>query len=121
MRKPSVLLRTYYVLPCCLLLLNLANSLISYKAELIGNPLLRTAVVMALVLGGASLVALVLAPGIQRTINTLQRGSRRRGGRLGEVLFLLLLGAGVFWCYYQLSTRGPSALLPIGWRNGVGH
>jgi hypothetical protein len=62
-------------------------------------------------------VAFVLAPAIGMAVNTLQRSSRRNGGRVGETIFLLILGAGVFWCYYQLCNHGPAALLPAEWRN----
>jgi len=118
MRKTTALVRNFYVLPCCLLLLNLVNSLIGYKSETIANPFLRTGVVIFLVLCGASLVAFVLAPAVTTAVKSLHRGSRRRGGRLGEILFLLLLGAGLAWCYYQLTNHGPAALLPSHWRNG---
>lgn len=115
--KTTAVLKNYYVLPCCLLLLNLVNSLVGYKAEMIAEPFLRTLTVIFLVLCGASLVAFVLAPTIGMAVNSLQRGSRQGGGRLGETIFLLILGAGVFWCYYQLCNHGPASLLPAGWRN----
>ncbi len=115
--KTTAVLKNYYVLPCCLLLLNLVNSLVGYKAELIAEPFLRTLTVIFLVLCGSSLVAFVLAPAIGMAVNSLQRGSRQGGGRAGETLFLLLLGAGVFWCYYQLCNHGPAALLPADLKN----
>lgn len=121
MSKTTAALRNYYVLPCCLLLLNLANSLVGYKAELIDEPFLRTLIVIFLVLCGASLVTFVLAPAIGMAVNALQRGSRRNGGLIGETIFLLILGAGVFWCYYQLCNHGPAALLPAEWRNSPTH
>lgn len=117
MNKTTAVVRNYYVLPCCLLLLNLVNSLVGYKAEMIAEPFLRTLTVIFLVLCGASLVAFVLAPAIGMAVNSLQRGSRQGGGKMGETIFLLILGAGVFWCYYQLCNHGPAALLPAGWRN----
>ena len=117
MSKTTAVVRNYYVLPCCLLLLNLVNSLVGYKAEMIAEPFLRTLTVILLVLCGASLVAFVLAPAIGMAVNALQRGSRQGGGKMGETIFLLILGAGVFWCYYQLCNHGPAALLPAGWRN----
>lgn len=117
MNKTTAVVKNYYVLPCCLLLLNLANSLVGYKAEMIEEPFLRTLAVIFLVLVGSSLVAFVLAPAIGVAVSSLHRGSRQNGGRVGETIFLLLLGAGVFWCYYQLCNHGPSALLPAEWRN----
>lgn len=117
MKKTTAVLRNYYVLPCCLLLLNLVNSVVGYKAEMIEEPLLRTLMVLFLVVCGASLVAFVVAPAIVVAVNALQRGSRQGGGRVGETIFLVVLGAGIFWCYYQLSNHGPEALLPETWRN----
>jgi hypothetical protein len=118
MRKTTALVRNYYILPCCLLLLNLANSLIGYKAELIADPYARTAAVIFLVICGASIVTIVLAPAMTHAVKGLHRSSRRGGGRLGEILFLIILGVGVAWCYFQLTNHGPAALLPADWRNG---
>jgi hypothetical protein len=117
MKKSSSAVKNYYVLPCCLLLLNLANSLVGYKAELIDEPLLRTLVVIFIVLCGSSLVAFVLAPAIALAVNSMLRSGRRNGGQLGETLALLLLGAVVFWGYYLLCNHGAAALLPRTWRN----
>jgi len=117
MNKTTAVVKNYYVLPCCLLLLNLANSLVGYKAEMIDEPFLRTLAVIFIVIIGSSLVAFVLAPAIGMAVGWLQRHSRRSGGRLGETIFLLVLGAGVFWCYYRLCNHGPASLLPAGWRN----
>jgi predicted membrane channel-forming protein YqfA (hemolysin III family) len=117
MKKSSSAVTNYYVLPCCLLLLNLANSLVGYKAELIEEPLLRTLAVIFFVLCGSSLVAYVLAPAIGLGVNTLLRSGRRNGGQLGETLALLVLGAVVFWGYYLLCNHGAASLLPKVWRN----
>jgi hypothetical protein len=118
--KKTNVVRAYYVLPCCLLLLNLVNNLISYKAELIADLWLRTTIVILLVLFGGSLVAFVVSPAIEGLVRLLHRGSRQGAGQLGEAVFLLLLGAVVFWLYYQLSAGGPEAILPRQWWNGAG-
>src|SRR5215213_2577032 len=54
--KSSQLVRNYYVLPCCLLLLNLCVELVSYKARMIYDVLLRTGAIMGMVLFGGSIV-----------------------------------------------------------------
>src|SRR5581483_776429 len=59
--KTNQVVRNYYVLPCCLLLLNLCTELVGYKARMIDHVLLRTAAIMGLVLFGASLVSFVVA------------------------------------------------------------
>lgn len=120
MSKTNAVVRNYYVLPCCLLLLNLVNSLIGYKAEQIEEPFLRATVVILLVVCGSSLVAFAVAPAIAAIVRGLQRGSSRGGGRAGELAFLLVLGAVVFWLYYRLCNHGPASLLPAEWRNHRG-
>ena len=115
--KTSVALERYYVLPCCLLLLNLCNALISYKAQLIHDGVLRTLFIMGMVLFGSSVVAFAIAPGLTWMVQSLRRTSRTAGGGLGDVLFLVALGAVIFWLYYREYLIGPGAILPPGWRN----
>ena len=107
----------YYILPCCLLLLNLVNAVISYKAGLIADPVLRTSAVMLLVLFGSSLTAFVVAPGLAAAVRWLHQSTRRKAGGLGEVLFFLALGVFVFWLYYRLTLHGTAAIVPPAWRN----
>jgi hypothetical protein len=115
--KKNAVVKNYYVLPCCLLLLNLVNNVVNYKAELVGEPLLRPLLVMFLVLGGSSLVAYVVAPALATLVRSLHQTSLRNAGELGEGLFLLVLGGGVFWAYYMLCNHGVASLLPVSWRN----
>lgn len=111
-------LQDYYVLPCCLLLLNVVNILVSYKAALIRDGMLRTAFIIGMVLFGSSIVAFVAAPAIQAMVRLVHRSSRQKGGAIGEVCFLLGLGLLVFWVYFRISTIGPGSVLPVAWRNG---
>jgi hypothetical protein len=115
--KSSNVVRTYYVLPCCLLLLNLCIELVSYKAKMIDDVLLRTAAIMGMVLFGGSLVAFLVAPAIGLAVGTMQRSSRREWGGLGEAVFLVVLGAAVFWLYYRVYILGPQSVLPAAWQN----
>ena len=117
--KSAHLVRNYYVLPCCLLLLNLAVELVSYKARMIDDLMLRTAAIMGMVLFGASFVTLLLAPAVSLLVGTLHRSSRQNWGGLGEVLFLLALGAVIFWLYYQIYIVGPESVLPKDWHNPI--
>lgn len=109
--------QNYYVLPCCLLLLNLVNSLVSYKSGIVADPFLRTTVVILLVLFGSSVTAFVVAPALTAVVRLLHRSSRRGAGELGEVLFFLVLGGVVFWLYYRMSLHGTASIVPRGWRN----
>jgi hypothetical protein len=115
--KSAQAVRNYYVLPCCLLLLNLCVEMVSYKARMIDSTWLRTGTIMAMVLFGASLVSFVVAPAITVLVGGLHRSSRVRAGRSGEVTFLIVLGVVVFWLYYRVYIVGPESVLPAEWRN----
>jgi hypothetical protein len=119
--KASAALERHYVLPCCLLLLNLCNEIVSYKARLIHDGFLRTLFIMGMVLFGASLVAFAVAPGIIWLVQLLRRTSRTTAGGPGEVLFLGALGALVFWLYYRNYILGTESLLPAAWHNPAFH
>jgi hypothetical protein len=121
MPSKNTVVRNYLVLPCCLLLLNLCVGLVSYKAKMIEDPLVQTAVVMGMVLFGGSLVGFILAPAIEATVSTLHRTSKRRFGGLGEAAFIGLLVVLVFWLYFRMYIMGPQYLLPAEWRNPHGH
>lgn len=115
--KNARVLRNYYVLPCCLLLLNLCIEIVSYKVKMFDDALLRTAAIIAMVLFGGSLVGFVIAPAIGALVNSTHRGSRLGAGQLGEILFLVFLGILVFWLYYRVYNIGPQSVLPAAWHN----
>ena len=115
--KTTAALERYYVLPCCLLLLNLCNEIIAYKARLIHDGLLRTLFIMGMVLFGSSLVAFAVAPGVGWVVQSLRRTSRSTAGGLGEILFLSGLGAVVFWLYYRNYLLGTESIVPPFLRN----
>jgi hypothetical protein len=109
--------QNYYVLPCCLLLLNLVNSVVSYKSGLIDDPYLRTWAVILFVLFGSSLTAFVVAPALTGLLRMLHQSSRQGAGLLGEILFILVLGGILFWLYYRLTLYGTASIVPPDWRN----
>ncbi|MBI5769984.1 MAG: hypothetical protein HZA93_19570 [Verrucomicrobia bacterium] len=115
--KNANVVRNFYVLPCCLLLLNLCIELVSYKAKVIDDVLLRTAAIIGMVLFGGSVVAWIAAPAIEAGVNWMHRGSRRSWGAVGEILFLLALGVVIFWLYYRVYIAGPESVLPAEWHN----
>ena len=119
--KVSVTLERHYVLPCCLLLLNLCNAVISYKSLLIHDTILRTIFVMGMVLFGSSVVTFAIAPGLTWTVQSLRRTSRTAAGGLGEVAFLFGLGGLIFWLYYRNYIHGTDAILLPVWRNPPMH
>ncbi|MBK8479306.1 MAG: hypothetical protein IPL39_24415 [Opitutaceae bacterium] len=115
--KKAAAVKNYYILPCLLLLLNLVNNVVSYKAEVVDDPFLRTSTVILLVLFGGTVVAFLLSPAMEKLVQTLHRTSKSGAGGLGEALFLIGLGALVFWLYYQMTAHGIASLLPAEWRN----
>ena len=119
--KSNAVLARYYVLPCCLLLLHLCNEIVGYKARLIHDGVLRTLFIIGMVLFGSSLVAFAIAPGIIWSVQSLRKTTRSTAGGLGDVLFLLGLGALVFWLYYRNYQLGTQSVLPSAWRNDVLH
>jgi len=116
MAKSTVNVRIYYVLPCCMLLLHLVNALVEYQAQRIPEPVLRTTFVMGMVLVGSSMVAFLISPRLEQFVRWLQRTSRAQAGGLGEGIFLLVLGAVVFWLFHRMVNYGIESLLPVEWR-----
>ena len=57
--------------------------------------------------------------GQEKLVQALHRATKSGAGGLGEVLFLIALGALVFWLYYQMTANGIASLLPAEWRNSV--
>jgi hypothetical protein len=119
--KATAALERYYVLPCCLLLLNLCNEIVAYKARLIDDALLRVLFIIGMVLFGSSLVAFAVAPGLVWAVHSLRRTTRSTAGLVGEAVFLGGLGLFVFWLYYRNYLLGTQAILPPALRNGVHH
>ena len=115
--KTAKALRSYYVLPCCLLLLNLCVELVSYKAKGLGDSIVQVLAIMSMVLFGGSLVAYVVSPAVEALVAWVQKASRSNAGSFGEVVFLLLLGGLVFWLYYRVYILGPESVLPHSWWN----
>jgi len=115
--KTSATLERYYVLPCCLLLLNLCNEVVAYKGRLIHDAFLRTLFIMAMVLVGSSLVAFAIAPGLIWIVQSMRKTSRSTAGGLGEAFFLIALGVLIFWLYYRNYLIGTQSILPATWRN----
>ena len=119
--KSAKALRSYYVLPCCLLILNLCVEMVSYKARGLGDPLVQVLAIMAVVLFGGSMVAFVVSPALEVLVAWIQKKSRSSAGSFGEVLFLFVLGALVFWLYYRVYILGPESVLPYSWHNYKKH
>lgn len=117
MAKNPQIVRNYFILPSCLLLLNLVNSIISYKSAMIYDPVVRVGVVILMILIGSSIVAYLVAPGIQAVVSRMHRTSKQSAGVFGEVMFMCVLAIAIFWLYYQVYIHGPASILPREWAN----
>jgi len=106
-------IRKWVILPCCLLVFGVVEELLYYKAEMVPDPYLRTALNMFLFVAGVSLIAYVLVPAIERVVGQVHRTMRRSSGFTGEVLIVGLLLMGVYWLWYALFVHGPESLLPV--------
>ena len=96
--KASATLERYYVLPCCLLLLNLCNEIISYKAKLIHDDFLRTLLIMAMVLFGASLVAFALT--LRHGPSMIERFARLVEPVMDEAAIAYTRKVTLVWCAF---------------------
>ena len=101
----------FLVLPITYLLLDLGEDFFIYKAELIQDPWLETAVVMGILTLGIAVVAFALVPFFEGGLETLRK-SHKRHGAMGEFIFTTLLLAGIFFLYYVKTQNGLEALLP---------
>src|SRR5258708_11164476 len=119
--QTAAALERYYVLPCCLLLLNLGNEIIAYKARLIHDGFLRTLFIMGMVTFGSSLVAFAIAPGLIWTVQSLRRTSRSTIGGAGDLFFLAPPGALTFLLFYRQLPLGAGADPPAQWANTPPH
>lgn len=117
MRKPGTRsLKKYVIFPCCLLLFGAIEEVFVYKSAVISNLHLRVAALMAFYAFGISVVAFFVTPLIERLVLRLHAASKYGAGRLGEIVFVLILLAGVYALWYQISAHGAESLLPARWR-----
>jgi hypothetical protein len=99
------------------LILNIVEEVFTYKAQVIENNYLRTAVVMGLFLVGFGLVALLLSPLISRWLQAAYFSGRKRAGYLGEFVVLGIVYAGLFFVYYRIYVHGVESILPDALQN----
>ncbi|MBS3763053.1 MAG: hypothetical protein KGZ25_07100 [Planctomycetes bacterium] len=110
----------YVILPTCLLVLEVFEEFVCYKAEIINNPYLRTLILLLMFFCGFSLVNLVFAPLINKAIEHLYYGGRKSAGPLGEIISLGVVYTALFYVYYLIysTEAGVEQLLPQSLHNG---
>ncbi|MFW5444562.1 MAG: hypothetical protein ACKE51_09695 [Methylococcaceae bacterium] len=104
--------RKFIILPACLLVLNVVQVVLEEKLKVIGNPYWRTAAVMFMYLVGFSLVTIVIFPLVERWIDSVYKTSKKKGGFLGDLLPITIIGSVLFFVYYRLVIHGVGGLLP---------
>ena len=105
--------RRYFVLPVCLLMLNVLEELFIYMVpEIVPNPWWRITVIIAMFLVGFAAVGFWIAPAMERWIGRMHSAGRKTAGWLGELLIVVAIGAAMFGIYYLLYIQGPKSLLP---------
>lgn len=118
-KKKKVNVRNYFILPISFLLLNAVEEVVIYKLEMITNPWVQTAAIMALLLVGISMVAFVFIPFFEGGLVNLHTSSKRNYGRVGEIVFMVAVLLVVYFLYYYVYIRGPEQLLPPDLRNPI--
>lgn len=109
-------LKKYVIFPCCVLIFGVIEEIASYKAALIPDDFTRVGVLMLFFAFGISLIAYVFTPMIEKVFLRLHAVSKFGAGRLGDVLFVLLLLSLVYFLWYVILVHGPEHLLPASWR-----
>ena len=106
----------FIILPSCLLVGNLFQEIISYKAEMAGNPYWRTAVIILGYFVVSAIGAFIAAPIAESVLKQIYTHSRKQG-LIWEAFFLLAVCAGVFFLYFMVYIHGVVSVLPRSWQN----
>lgn len=116
MRPGTRTLKKYIIFPCCVLLFGTIEEVAAYKSSIIANPHLQVLAIMAFYAFGISLIAFWLTPLLERIVLRVHSASKQSAGRIGEVMFVMLLLAGVYVLWYHIIHFGAQSLLPQDWR-----
>ncbi len=118
-RKRPHTIRKYIILPCCLLAINIFEEVLFYKAQMVGNPYWRTALIIGVFFVIVSIGAFILAPFTEALLQHIYKTSKKEAGLIGETLFLLAVASAFYFLYYMVYIHGPESLLPPAWHNPV--
>jgi|HubBroStandDraft_1064217.scaffolds.fasta_scaffold11303_6 hypothetical protein len=109
--------RAALILPAILLVVNLVESIVTYKVrQHVPDAHVRAAV--ALLLYGAAFVIAAdwVSPWLERTLTKTRRDSARHAGTMGLLLFYAVAYGGIYYAYLLYDLHGPASLLPRAWR-----
>ncbi len=114
-------IRTYLILPICLLVLNAVEEIIIYKMQSLHklgvlDQFTLTAILVLMFAVGFSLVGNTLAPRAKKALEKGHKNSKKNAGILGISLFYGGMFIAIFVTYYVIYVMGPEFMLPKGFR-----
>ncbi len=105
--------RVFFILPVCLLLMNVLQELAVYKMERsIMNKFLFTGALLFMYAAVFTVVGNLVSPWLESVVEKLHFGSKKKGGGLGLLLFYSFTLAGLYVLYYFVFVKGPQSILP---------
>lgn len=106
-------IRVFFILPICLLIMNALQELAIYKLErTVMDKFLFTGALLLMTAAGFTLVGNIVSPWIESIIEGFHKGSKRKAGRLGVLMFYSATIVGLYILYYCIYVRGPESLIP---------
>lgn len=107
----------FALLPLVLTVVVVLEELAIYKVrEILPDPYVRAAVILAMFGVGFALAAGQLIPWMSQLLRAVHRSSAREGGVVGLLLFYGLAYAALYYALLIMETRGVQFLLPPNWR-----
>jgi len=105
--------RVFFILPLCLLIMNVVQSLAVYKMERsIMNKYLFAGAMLLMYAVGFTIVGKLFSPWLETLVEKMHFGSKKSGGGFGLFCFYGLAISGLYAVYYFLYVKGPQSLLP---------
>jgi len=105
------------LLPLVLTVVVVLEEIAIYKVrQVIADPYMRAAVVLAMFGIGFAIAAGKLIPWLNGVLRVAHRSSAREGGFVGLLLFYGAAYAALYYALLLMETRGIQYLLPPSWR-----
>jgi len=114
-------IRTFLILPICLLILNAIEEVIIYKLQSLYKQNLLdkftlTGILVLMFAAGFSIVGNSLAPRAKKALEKGHKSSKKNAGIIGISIFYGALFTAIFVTYYVIYVLGPEFMLPKEFR-----
>lgn len=109
-------IKKYFVLPVCILVINIVEEILVYKSNFIADDYLRTAFILLLFIVGIAGVSFLVSPLIVKLLSSVYFKGRKHAGYAGELIILAVTLGGLYYLYFLIYIYGPEYLLPSAWR-----